>query len=222
MRKKTNRFLFLGLTMLAVGSTVLTSCSEEETYAEQKERERNTVNSYISNAGIKVIDEATFEAQGYNTNAAENEFVLFRNTGVYMKIVNKGCGEKLKDGESANVLVRFREYNLNDPNTVSLENDGQFFYATTYDEMSVKKTSGTFTASFITSNVNPIMVQRYGSTSVPAGWLVPLSYINLGRPTAEGDKIAEVELIIPHSQGHAEASSQVNAFRYVMTFQRGI
>ena len=194
MRKKINRFLFLGLTMLAVGSTVLTSCSEEETYAEQKERERNTVNSYISNAGIKVIDEATFEAQGYNTNAAENEFVLFRNTGVYMKIVNKGCGEKLKDGESANVLVRFREYNLNDPNT----------------------------ASFITSNVNPIMVQRYGSTSVPAGWLVPLSYINLGRPTAEGDKIAEVELIIPHSQGHAEASSQVNAFRYVMTFQRGI
>lgn len=208
--------------MLAVGSTILTSCAEEETYAEQKERERNTVNNYISKAGIKVIDEATFEAQGYNTNAEANEFVLFRNTGVYMKIVKKGCGEKLKDGESANVLVRFREYNLNDPYTVTVENDGEFFYATTYDEMTVKNTSGTFTASFVTSSVNPVMVQRYRSTSVPAGWLVPLTYINLGRPSAEGDEIAQVELIVPHSQGHSEASSNVNAFRYEMTFQKGI
>ena len=58
--------------------------------------------------------------------------------------------------------------------------------------------------------------------SVPEGWLVPLSYIKLGRPQKEGDEIAKVRLIVPHEMGHEVALKGVCAFYYEITYERGI
>jgi len=50
---------------------------------------------------------------------------------------------------------------------------------------------------------------------------VPLTYINLGRPINEGDEIAKVRLIVPHTQGQAYASQNVYPCLYDITYERG-
>ena len=58
----------------------------------------------------------------------------------------------------------------------------------------------------------------YGSTSVPSGWIVPLTYVNLGRYTSS-DAIALVRMIVPHSQGTANATSNVYPCFYEISYQ---
>jgi len=120
----------------------------------------------LSACNHHVISESTFKQNGCVTDVSKNEYVLFENTGVYMQIVRMGCGDKLKDGETANVLCRYNEYNLF---TDSLQTTNNVLhYSSRPDKMSVTKTSGTFTASFSYG----VMVDYYG-TSVPSGWLRP-------------------------------------------------
>ena len=146
---------------------------------------------------MTVISEAQFKANGYKTDVSKNEFVLFESNGVYMQIVRQGCGEKLKDGETAYVLCRFTERNLL-TDSVQLTND-ILYWSAIPDRMSVTNTSGTFTASFDTNM--SVMYQAYGSASVPGGWLVPFTYIDLGRPETADQEIAKVRLIVPAAQG---------------------
>lgn len=209
------------------GITLLCSCNSEETYAEQKEREYNYINEFIygnckiNKRPIKVISESDFNAQGEVTDTAQNEFVLFSSNGIYMQIVEKGTGEnfkKLESGESADIICRYKEYNING-DSLQTVNDGSVTYAVTCDIMTVRNTSGTFSASFIN---NGLMVRTYGTTSVPSGWLIPLSYIKLGREATADDRIAKVRIIVPHDQGHAYASSGVYACYYEISYQKGI
>ena len=86
------------------------------------------------------------------------------------------------------------------------------------DKMTVKNTSGTFTASFISGE--SLMYTKYSSQAVPSGWLVPLSYINLGR-TPKGEEIAKVRLIVPHTQGQSDASKNVYPCLYEITYALG-
>ena len=65
------------------------------------------------------------------------------------------------------------------------------------------------------------MSMVYGN-SVPSGWLVPLSYINLGRPQNPTDEIAKVKLIVPHSQGQSYATQSVYPCYYIITYEKGI
>ncbi len=88
--------------------------------------------------------------------------------------------------------------------------------STFLDKMSVQRTGTTITASF----VEGMMYQYHGSASVPGGWLVPLNYVNLGRPEYEGEETAKVRLIVPHSQGTPDASSSVIPCYYEITYQR--
>ena len=94
------------------GWLLLTACNHHETYADQKKKERSAINQFLADSKISVISESTFKQNGCVTDVSKNEYVLFENTGVYMQIVRMGCGEKLKDGETANVLCRYNEYNL--------------------------------------------------------------------------------------------------------------
>ena len=88
------------------------------------------------------------------------------------------------------------------------------------DKMYVTRNGTTITASFV-SDPQPGMMQMYhSSTSVPGGWLVPLNYVNVGRPEKETDEIAKVRLIVPHSQGTADASSSVYPCYYEITYER--
>lgn len=209
-------------TIFALMSVVVmllsTSCNHVETYAEQIEKENNAINKFIKDKGIKIISETEFAQKNYTTNVSQNEYVLIKSSGVYMQIVRQGCGEKIKDGETATVICRFSETNVMQDVEV-LDNAHSYYYVTLPDKMSVKNTSGTFTASFDTSN--SLMYQTYGSASVPAGWLAPMSYIKIGRPMDDDDEIAKVNLIVPHTQGHSYASSEVIPFFYTITYQRG-
>ena len=84
------------LMTLVAAVTVFSSCSDDETYADQKKRERNAINRYISERGIKVLKESEFEANGCVTDTAKNEFVYLDDSNVYMQIIRKGCGKKIE------------------------------------------------------------------------------------------------------------------------------
>lgn len=197
----------------------LMSCDDTESYADQKKKERAAINSYITKNKIKVISESEFFEQDTTTDVSKNEYVLFDNTGVYMQIIREGCGEKLKDGETATVLCRFTEWNLLTDSLQLANNIGasEFNHP---DIMIVKNASGTFKASFVAGS--SVMYFIYGSTSVPAGWLTPLTYIKIGRPANPGEEIAKVKLIVPHTQGHQYATSGVYPCLYEITYQRGL
>lgn len=197
---------------------MFTACNDGDTYADQKDRERAAINKFIANEGINVISEKTFKEQNYVTYLDKNQFVLFENTGVYMQIVSKGCGEPIKKGETTRVLCRYREVNLM---TDSLQSTNDVLYwANIVDKMEVVNTSGTFNASFVSAE--SVMAGDYGSTAVPAGWLVPLSYVNVGRLESSEDELAKVRLIVPHTQGQQYASSNVYPCYYQITYQRGV
>lgn len=212
MKKQLNLII---MTLLAV--VTLVSCSDSVTYADLKKKERNAINRYISNQKIQKISEAKFEEQGFTTDTTKNEYVLFKSNGVYMQIVRKGEGASLKPGETASVLCRFKEYNiLEGDSALQLTNILQYNWLV--DKMTVKNTSGTFTASFISGE--SLMYTKYSSQAVPSGWLVPLSYINLGR-TPKGEEIAKVRLIVPHTQGQSDALKNVYPCLYEITYALG-
>ena len=204
----------------------LASCNDYETYADLKEKEQSAISNFISREGIQVIDELSFKNQGETTDTTRNQFVYMSRTGVYMQIVRKGCGSQLEDKKSVSILCRFMEKNLltdsilirNDQkSSFYLRNVGKFVDASQYvDKMYVTRNGTTITAMFESG-----MMQAYhSSTSVPGGWLVPLNYINVGRPEKEDDQIAKVRLIVPHSQGTADASSTVFPCYYEITYER--
>ena len=208
------------LLLLIIGAFVIESCNDDITYADQKKRERNAIAKFVADSAIHVISEEQFAANGYKTDVEKNEYVLFTSKGVYMQIVRQGCGEKIKDGETATILCRFSERNIL-TDSLQLSND-ILYYSSVVDKMNVTNNSGTFTASFI--NGESLMLSQNGSssnTSVLSGWLVPLPYINIGRPTDANDEIAKVKLIVPHDMGHSNATASVYPCYYIITYQRG-
>lgn len=210
------------LLVLLCGILFLTSCNKGETYSDLKDAERDAINRYISKNNIKVISQTQFTDQGETTNVANNEYVYLDRSGVYMQIVRKGCGEKVKDGETLEILCRFSEYNIKE-NKLVTRNDIVYFYDASYgnysslpDKMMVERIGNTYTGSFVYG----LMSYTHSSTSVPAGWLVPLTYVNIGRPVEDDDEIAKVRLIVPHSQGTVDASSSVFPCYYEITYER--
>ena len=214
-------------TLLFVfGMIGLTSCNDYETYADLKEKEQDAISNFISREGIQVIDESTFKNQGETTDTTRNQFVHMSRTGVYMQIVRKGCGSPLEDKKSISLLCRFMEKNLLTDSILIRNDQKSSFYVTSLgryidtsqyvDKMYVTRNGTTITAMFESG-----MMQTYhSSTSVPGGWLVPLNYINVGRPEKEGDQIAKVRLIVPHSQGTADASASVYPCFYELSYER--
>ena len=189
------------LILLAV---VLVSCNDYETYGDKKEKERNAIAKFIADSSFTV-----------KTDLSRREFVKLDKSGVYMQIMRQGCGDGLKDGDELTLDCRYSEYDiLND--TMTTQNL-TVNYASIPDRMTVSRKSGTFTASFLSG----VMASTY-STSVPAGWLTPLTYIKVGRPQSMTDECAKVRLIVPHTQGHVYASSNVTPYFYTITFQREI
>lgn len=227
---KQIRFLVgIGALLLAAGA--LSSCEEEQTYAEQKKAERRAISAFIQNgttqfdsevgdtilyvAPINVISESQFFAQDSTTDVSKNEYVLFSSTGIYMQIVRKGPGQKLKDdGMWEHLLCRYKEFNIS-ADSIQTRNDNAY-YIGMLDEMRVASNHGTLTGTF----TQGMMRTFYSSLNVPEGWLVPLRYINIGRQLAEDEEIAKVRLILPHSVGQRDAISKVYPCFYEITYQR--
>ena len=221
--KKIYSLLFLFCSIL-----FLTSCNSGETYSDLKEAEHDAINRFIEKNGIKVIGEEQFASQGETTDVNKNEYVYLSKSAVYMQIVRKGCGSKLEENKQVEILCRFSEYNIK-KDSMLVRNDiaykakinGIYYDLSSYPEkLSVIRVGTTFTASFVMEN--SIMYTYHGSASVPSGWLVPLAYINVGRPVNEGDEVAKVRLIVPHTQGTPDASSSVYPCFYEITYERDI
>lgn len=229
--KRRNTLVAALLALCLAGG--LQSCRDEETYAEQREKERKAISAFLerdvtirSSDGsemihvgkINTISEDQFYAQDSLTNIDRNEYVVFENTGVYMQIVRKGAGSKLLSGQRKRIICRYTEFNIMRDSIQTTNNT--VYWSTNPDIIDVTNTYGTFTASFNTTvNGGGAMYSYYGSKAVPAGWLVPFTYINIGRQITENDEIAKVRLIVPHSQGHSDASSNVYPCFYEITFQ---
>ena len=200
--------------MIAVAA-VLSSCNNYETYGDKKEKERNAISEFISKRNITVISEDQFKQQGNTTDVAKNEFVRLDKNGVYMQIARPGVGSELKDNEKATLVCRFSEFDIL-ADSVTWRNNTPA-YAAIPDLMYITRSSSVYTASFL----DGVMYTIY-SQSVPAGWLVPMPYIKIDRPQSMEDECAKVCLIVPHTQGHANASSNVKPFYYEITYQREI
>lgn len=216
------------------GITLLGSCQDDETYAEQKEKERKAINAFLerspmlllnsegdtlffSKKPIKVISEEQFVAQDTTTNVEENEFVLFSGSGIYMQVVRKGVGQKLGEGESKRLSCRYYEYNIVGDSLQTTNKS--LFWSTTPEILDVSNNYGTITASFNTSlNGGGAMYRRYSSITVPSGWLLPLSYVRIGRQEKKGEGIALVRLILPHTEGHSEATTAVYPCFYEISY----
>ena len=205
MRKSIHTLFVLAAVLLAA------ACTDYETYGELKEKERDNISQFISDSSYVIISEDQFHEQG-DLTVRNKQFVYLNKSGVYMQIVRQGCGEKIKDGETLDVICRFLEMSIQD--TSKLFNNT---YAFDNDVMSVSRSGSTYNATFTSG----VMLSCYGA-SVPEGWLVPLQYVNIGRLTKPEDELAKVRLIVPHSQGTtSNAKSNVIPYYYEITFQRG-
>lgn len=227
MKNKIKALCF-GWLMLAVFG----ACNDGETYAEQKEKERDAIAAFLKRDAvvmesetdtlihigkINVISESQFYQQDSTTNVEKNEYVLFKGTGVYMQIVSKGPGEKLKSGETKRVYCRYTEYNIMADSLQTTNNS--FYWEPRPDIIEASNTSGTISGSFVMGEAGwGAMYTSYGDKSVPSGWLVPFTYINIGRQNT-AQPIAKVRLIVPHSQGQKDASNRVYPCFYEISYQ---
>ena len=219
------RFLYPVLLLMVAFTYV--GCENYETYADKKEKERDAIDNFIRREGINVISEPEFKAQGNTTDVSKNQYVYFDRNGVYMQIVRRGVGSMMEENQTVNILCRFLEKNImtdsilvrNDDVAWLTRNNITYNVSDYLDKMTCFRQGTTITASFVTG----MMYMFHSSASVPAGWLVPLNYVNIGRPdpSTEGDEeVAKVRLIVPHSQGTADASSNVYPCYYEITYQR--
>ena len=216
--KKTYMRSIIITLLAACCLTAFVACNDYETYGDKKEKERKAIKSFIADSSIVVITEAQFHAQGDMTDVSKNEFVYLNNSSVYMQIERKGCGTPIQDGESTTLLVRFVEVNI--MNMTYINNDTSPYDP---DYLTVSRSGSTYSGAFTKGTWYSTYASSYsGSATAPNGLLVPFSYINVGRPRSATDQIAKVRLIVPHSQGHAIATSGVYPYYYELTFERQI
>ena len=141
MKKLTYLFLFV------VGVTLFSACRDQQTYADQKNRERAAINKYLVDSAVNVISEDQFKAQNYTTDVSKNQFVLFQSNGIYMQIVRKGSGRPIREGEHLRILCRFTERNLL-TDSVQVSNVLYPLYTRFVETMDIVNRSGTMTGSF--------------------------------------------------------------------------
>lgn len=196
--------LFASVFLLGL---VFQSCNNSKTYAEMKEEEREAIKRFIELQDINVISLDQFKEQDSTTNVKDNQFVLFPDNGVYMQILEEGNGEKLEDGRYE-ILARYIEKRIKEGGSVdTLSANITYPYP---DEMMLTKSGKNYSATFTGGQMT-----NYG-TYVPSGWLIPFNYIRVGREISGRSK---VRLIVPHSQGQADASASVYPCYYEITYQ---
>ena len=233
------KFLFAIMAIAALFS--FAACNDTETYKDLRDRELDSISSFLRHANVKVISEEEFKSRWEkkqkdnsvvltDTSKNNNEYVLFNSNGIYMQVLDMGCGDYIQKGETTDVLVRFYEYNLGLKAAICNESlqltNNTVVYSYMLDKMSVTNNSGTFTGSFDTSN--SLMAATYNSSTyygtsgtVPSGWLIPFSWVKIGRPKTDSEHVAHVRILVPHSYGTTAASGSVYACLYDMTLQRG-
>lgn len=185
-------------------------------------------------APITYISEAKFKEQGYTCDLTKNEYVYLEDLEVYMQIVRRGTGDMGRDsllvvdgvetrvpvrgdtiaqGTTRNIYVRYKEFNIAG-DSIQTSNGLSDLHEQDFDLMTVTRQADTFTGTFVSG----IMKSRYGSTSVPNGWLYPLYYICLGRYVYPDSELAKVRLIVPSTEGQSEAYELTYPCFYELTY----
>ena len=88
----------------------LAACNDTETYKEQRDRELASISSFLRHENVKVISEEEFKSRWErkqkdnsvvltDTSKNNNEYVLFNSNGIYMQVLEMGCGDYIKKGE---------------------------------------------------------------------------------------------------------------------------
>ncbi len=221
-KNKVKKLSFLMLAACAVSfSMFTTSCDEDETYAEQKDKEKKAIGQFLQDndfvGTIEPISEAQFYAQDSMTDLSRNQFVRFDDDGIYMQIVRKGNGptmvELAKERKDSTVtrplLCKFLEYDIEGADTTY----SNIYMSSINDKLLC--TYSHYGRSYTASFTEGVMYSAYGST-VPKGWLKPLDFIRLTKVAGEE---AKVRLIVPHSSGTNNASGYVLPFYYEITYQ---
>ncbi len=207
------KLLYLTLSLI-VTSFALSSCDDEETYADQKEREATQIHDWLIKHNIKPITMADFIKDTITNNpdtgpdSTLNEYVLFEDNGVYMQIVKRGGGRLIESDETWFVHARFKEIYIPNGETMSLN-----LYDREPDEFSIERTGANYSASFISGVMYKIYCNSYGNAKIPNAWLMPFPYIKPGML----DDAAKVRLIVPHNQGTQKAASSVYPTFYEIT-----
>jgi hypothetical protein len=207
--KAMKRFSILFLTVLLGGGALFQACEDTETYAELLETERDAISKFVKENNIKTISQEEFEKDTL-TNVEENEYVVFSN-GLYMQIVDRGNGEKPKNRDE--ISIRFIEYDIFSGDTTQASNVLNPYYELLNlypDSFYYYATSSSSSGQFIINEeegagIGFNMYNTYGSTTVPTGWIVPLSYVKNG---------AHVKLIVPSKIGHSTAQQYVYPYFY--------
>jgi hypothetical protein len=212
------KILYMALALLSA-TVALTSCDEEETYADQKEREARQIRKWISDNNIDVISLSDFLKDTITNNPitgpdfTRNEYVLFEDNGVYMQIIRRGTGRLMESGDRWNINARYVERYVSNGDTLSTNvlgsSDGE------PDIMFVERTGGNYSARFKSG----VMYKIYGSPAVPSSWIMVMPYIKPGN--SNGERAALVRLIVPHNQGTQTASANVYpAFYEISLFKQ--
>ena len=202
--------LMIRILLLVTVSVSMASCKNTTSFADLKKAERAAIEAFLTEHEISVITPEEFFAKDSVTDVSKNEYVLFNDNGVYMQIVRKGEGNRVAEGTTRSVLCRYTEYNLETLDTTSTNK----YSSSIVDKMLVTNDSGTYSGTFTSG----YMLNSY-SSSVPAGWMVPMPYIFLTRNSAN---IAKVRLIIPYSSGTTTAMQSVVPYWYEVTYQAGL
>lgn len=204
-------FLVLLMPLFAI---LFTACDEGVSYSDMKDREHGAIHNFIISKGISVISKSKFLEQDSITNIENNEYVLLDNVYVqfvknpnprreeYKDIVSKKIGEN----QSMNLMVKYSEYSIMDEETLTDNKN-----VADHDAMTVTKKDGMYSASFSSG----VMLETYGTTAVPTGWLVAMPYLYFTRSQANH---AEINIIVPHSEGTTTAATYVYPCFYNIKF----
>lgn len=118
------------LLLLVVIAGVLSSCSNNVTYAEQLKAEKELIADYIKRKNIKVVSEFPTQFPW-----DENVYVLTKS-GMYFHLVNQGDTSQNADTLAKNDLVVPRFYQItldSEPVTISNWNTVDYPYPTTFN-----------------------------------------------------------------------------------------
>lgn len=175
--------------------------------------EKALILDYIHDNGINVITREAFVGKGCVTDISKNEFV-FMPYGVYIQIVEKGCGSQLQDGETKRVIARFTETNLASGSVMSNTIPGMALQPEVFD---VSKNGRILSGSSDYSQ--SLIYNYYKSSFVPAAWILPFAYINIGRMNSDDDRLAKIRVIAPSKYGHQDAINNHYPCVYEITFE---
>ena len=193
-------YIVLGVALI---SSMIVSCNDEETYADQKKREATQINNWLSSHDIDVITLSDFLKDTITDNHetgpdfTRNEYVLFADKGVYMQIVRRGDSRAIEPDEMWYLNARYKEWYIGTGDSMTYNT-----YQPSPDILYVRRTGDNYTAAFTSG----IMAQAYG-TSVPNSWLMVMPFIKPG--LLNGSSAAKVRLIVPHTQGTQTAAQKV-------------